>query len=83
MSLPQAGGSNSTSSVAVSTVKKFFRTTCTEPLLFRPFVTDVVVSTEYDPTYMQKHLFVISSLPFLWAETESLVKRLGISVHSP
>lgn len=47
----------------------------------RPFVTDVVVNTDYDPTYMQKDLFVIPSLPFLRAETESLVKRLGIQVN--
>lgn len=47
----------------------------------RPFVTNVVVNTDYDPTYMQKDLFVIPSLPFLRAETETLVKRLGIPVH--
>ena len=45
----------------------------------RPFVTDVVIGTDYDPTYMQKDLFVIPSLPFLRREAEALVKRLGIN----
>ena len=46
----------------------------------QPFVTDVVIDTDYDPTYMQKVLFVIPSLPFLRREAEALVKRLGIQV---
>ncbi len=46
----------------------------------RPFVTEEVVNTDYDPTYMQKDLFVIPSLRFLRTETESLVKKLGIPV---
>jgi phenylalanine-4-hydroxylase len=47
----------------------------------RPFVTDVVINTDYDPTYMQKNLFIIPSLPFLRRETEALVKRFGIAVN--
>jgi phenylalanine-4-hydroxylase len=46
----------------------------------RPFVTDVVINTDYDPTYMQKDLFVIPSLPFLRREAENLVRRFGIKV---
>ncbi|HEY3789886.1 MAG TPA: hypothetical protein VGL71_13580 [Urbifossiella sp.] len=48
----------------------------------RPFVTDIVINTDYDPTYMQKDLFVIPSLPFLRREAENLVRRLGIKVAS-
>lgn len=44
----------------------------------RPFVTDVVIDTDYDPTYMQTQLFIAPSLPFLRREAEALVKRLGI-----
>lgn len=43
-------------------------------------MTDVVIDTDYDPTYMQKDLFVIPSLPFLRREAETLVKRLGINI---
>ncbi len=46
----------------------------------QPFVTDVVINTDYDPTYMQKNLFIIPSLPFLRRETEALVRRFGIPV---
>ena len=46
----------------------------------RPFVTDVVVNTDYDPTSMQTTLFVAPSLPFLRREAEALVKKLGIAV---
>src|SRR6185312_2776549 len=46
----------------------------------RPFITDTVIHTDYDPTYMQKDLFVIPSLPFLRREAENLVRRLGIEV---
>lgn len=46
----------------------------------RPFVTDVVVATDYDPSYMQKDLFIAPSLAFLRHEAEALVKRLGIVV---
>ena len=45
-----------------------------------PFVTDVVVGTDYDPSRMQDHLFVAPSLPFLRRELESLVRRFGIPV---
>ncbi|MBX9583712.1 MAG: hypothetical protein K2X87_25700 [Gemmataceae bacterium] len=47
----------------------------------RPFVTDVVVATDYDPSYMQRNLFVAPSLAFLRAEAEALVRRLGIRVQ--
>ncbi|MSU80356.1 MAG: hypothetical protein EXS16_19970 [Gemmataceae bacterium] len=46
----------------------------------RPFVTDEVIATDYDPSRMQDHLFVIPSLPFLRSEIESLVRRFGIGV---
>jgi len=46
----------------------------------RPFVTDVVVSTDYDPTNMQTQLFVAPSLKFLRAAAEALVTRLAIKV---
>jgi phenylalanine-4-hydroxylase len=46
----------------------------------RPFVTDVVIATDYDPSRMQDQLFVAPSLPFLRRELESLVGRLGIPV---
>jgi len=46
----------------------------------RPFVTDVVIETDYDPSKMQNQLFIIPSFSFLRRETELLVKRLGIPV---
>jgi len=46
----------------------------------QPFVTDVVIGTDYDPSRMQDHLFVAPSLPFLRRELESLVRRFGIPV---
>ena len=46
----------------------------------RPFVTDVVIDTDYDPSRMQDHLFIAPSLPFLRRELESLVRRFGIPV---
>jgi phenylalanine-4-hydroxylase len=46
----------------------------------RPFVTDVVINTDYDPSRMQDHLFIAPSLPFLRRELESLVRRFGIPV---
>jgi phenylalanine-4-hydroxylase len=46
----------------------------------RPFVTDVVVDTDYDPSRMQDHLFVAPSLPFLRRELEGLVRRFAIPV---
>jgi len=46
----------------------------------RPFVTDVVIATDYDPSRMQDRLFVAPSFPFLRRELEGLVKRFGIPV---
>ena len=46
----------------------------------RPFVTDVVIETDYDPSRMQDRLFVAPSLPFLRRELEGLVRRFGIPV---
>lgn len=47
----------------------------------RPFVTDAVIETDYDPSRMQDRLFVIPSFPFLRAEIEELVRRFGIKVE--
>src|SRR5437870_1022211 len=46
----------------------------------RPFVTDEVIATDYDPSRMQDLLFIIPSFAFLRREIEQLVKRLGIPV---
>ena len=46
----------------------------------QPFVTDVVINTDYDPSRMQDHLFIAPSLPFLRGELESLVRRFAIPV---
>jgi phenylalanine-4-hydroxylase len=46
----------------------------------RPFVTDDVIETDYDPSHMQDLLFIIPSFPFLRREIERLVKRFGIPV---
>lgn len=46
----------------------------------KPFVTDVVINTDYDPTYMQTTLFVAPSLKFLRHELEALVRRFGLAV---
>jgi phenylalanine-4-hydroxylase len=46
----------------------------------RPFVTEVVINTDYDPSRMQDHLFIAPSLPFLRRELEALVRRFGIPV---
>jgi phenylalanine-4-hydroxylase len=46
----------------------------------RPFVTDVVIATDYDPSRMQDHLFIAPSLPFLRRELEGLVRRFAIPV---
>jgi hypothetical protein len=43
-------------------------------------VTDTVIQTDYDPSRMQDHLFIIPSFPFLRHEIEQFVKRLGIQV---
>lgn len=46
----------------------------------RPFVTETVIATDYDPSQMQKDFFIAPSLPFLRRELESLVRRFGIPV---
>src|SRR5205814_6733547 len=46
----------------------------------RPFVTDEVIATDYDPSRMQDHLFIAPSFPFLRRELEALVRRFGIPV---
>jgi phenylalanine-4-hydroxylase len=46
----------------------------------RPFVTDEVIATDYDPSRMQDQLFVIPSFAFLRGEIERLVRRFGIPV---
>jgi phenylalanine-4-hydroxylase len=46
----------------------------------RPFVTDDVIKTDYDPSRMQDLLFIIPSFAFLRREIEQLVKRFGIPV---
>src|SRR5262245_11960722 len=46
----------------------------------RPFVTDVVITTDYDPSRMQDKLFIAPSFAFLRRELESLVRRFGIPV---
>ncbi len=46
----------------------------------RPFVTDEVIATDYDPSRMQDRLFIAPSLPFLRRELEGLVRRFGIPV---
>ena len=47
----------------------------------RPFVTDDVIETDYDPSRMQETLFIAPSMPFLRRELEGLVKRFGIAVR--
>src|SRR5260370_42314752 len=42
----------------------------------RPFETDVVINTDYDPSRMQDHLFIAPSLPFLRRELDGLVLPL-------
>jgi phenylalanine-4-hydroxylase len=44
----------------------------------RPFVTDEVIATDYDPSRMQDLLFIIPSFAFLRREIEQLIKRFGI-----
>jgi phenylalanine-4-hydroxylase len=44
----------------------------------RPFVTDEVIETDYDPSRMQDLLFIIPSFAFLRREIVQLVKRFGI-----
>lgn len=46
----------------------------------RPFVTEEVIATDYDPSRMQELLFVIPSFGFLRQEVEGLVRRFGVRV---
>ena len=46
----------------------------------RPFETEVVINTDYDPSRMQDKLFIAPSFPFLRRELEKLVRRFGIPV---
>ena len=46
----------------------------------RPFVTEEVIETDYDPSKMQDLLFVLPSLTFLRSEVERLVTRFGVSM---
>ncbi len=46
----------------------------------KPFVTEVVIATDYDPSRMQDHLFIAPSFAFLRHELEGLVRRFGIPV---
>ena len=46
----------------------------------RPFITDEVIETDYDPSRMQDQLFIIPSFAFLRREVEQMVKRFGIPV---
>jgi len=47
----------------------------------RPFVTNEVIETDYDPSRMQDLLFIIPSFAFLRREIEQLVKRFGIPIN--
>jgi phenylalanine-4-hydroxylase len=47
----------------------------------RPFVTDEVIETDYDPSRMQDQLFIIPSFVWLRREIEGLVRRFGIGVR--
>ena len=46
----------------------------------RPFVTDVVINQDYDPSRMQDNLFIAPSFAFLRQELEALVRRFNIPV---
>lgn len=46
----------------------------------RPFVTEDVIETDYDPSRMQDHLFIAPSFAFLRSELTRLIKRFGIAV---
>ena len=46
----------------------------------RPFETEVVINTDYDPSRMQDQLFIAPSMPFLRRELEELVRRFGLPV---
>ena len=44
----------------------------------RPFVTEMVIAQDYDPSKMQVDFFIAPSMPFLRRELETLVRRFGI-----
>jgi phenylalanine-4-hydroxylase len=46
----------------------------------RPFITEDVIATDYDPSRMQDRLFIIPSFAFLRREIEQLVRRFQINV---
>lgn len=46
----------------------------------QPFVTEVVIETDYDPSRMQDRLFLAPSFAFLRRELENLVRRFAIPV---
>src|SRR5256885_57119 len=46
----------------------------------RPFTTDQVIETDYDPSKVQNILYIIPSFPFLRWEIEELVKRFNLPV---
>lgn len=46
----------------------------------REFITDDVIATDYDPSQMQRTLFIIPSFAFLRREVEQLIRRFGIPV---
>ncbi len=51
-----------------------------DDVIHRPFVTDEVIETDYDPSRMQDHLFIIPSFAWLRNEIKGLVRRMGIAV---
>jgi phenylalanine-4-hydroxylase len=53
---------------------------CSPEVTRQPFVTDIVIRTDYDPSRMQDRLFIAPSLPFLREELENLIRRFGIPV---
>ncbi len=46
----------------------------------RPFETEIVINTDYDPSRMQDRLFVAPSFSFLRRELESLLRRFNLIV---
>ncbi len=66
-----AGILSSTGEIPFSLSKDVYR---------RPFVTDTVIETDYDPSRMQDKLFIIPSFAFLRSEIENLIRRLNIPV---
>lgn len=46
----------------------------------RPFVTETVINTDYDPSKMQVDFFIAPSFAFLRHEAEQLIRRFNIPV---